>query len=372
MRDGELRDAAEAAMALLLPLPAHAQAEISRALAAQVGDPRPAAADVRVAELGALAALLNEIADPTERTALRTQAPPLPQAIYDAQRPLGAPTSDWLSRKYDGWLKARRAAWGLLPDGRHAGPGRPWACPVVKPPISYQREDCVRSVRECALALGRLPSSADYVRWRRAVLDRARSETYHARRLAPYQVIKREFGNFKSLVLAASITERELLDARAAWAGPGRQADLDRALSDRLRELGDDAWERVGLTIEERSIVIAGGAGRLPIDQAITLAQQLGVSLDFLAAQTSDPGEPPPPGAAFDGGVVSSVRHERGISETDLMDQMGWTRSVVRRVTNGALHPTLDQVRKLVRILAPDPSADLVGLLIDGQRLSAA
>jgi hypothetical protein len=145
--------------------------ELKRALELKLAPRRSKAAE-RVAQLGFLAELLDEHAPRRAEGA----PPRVPRELYDRSRPAAAPRSERLVELYGSWLKACRAATGLLPDGRWTGPSKPWPNPTLGRRMSkdYALDEVRQAIRTCALQLGRRPTAEDYRRWRDAKLRRAR------------------------------------------------------------------------------------------------------------------------------------------------------------------------------------------------------
>jgi len=128
----------------------------------------------RVAELGFLAALLAEVPQPPE------ELPYIERQHYDERRAKDAtqsPLSARLTERYTSWKRACYAAWTLLDDGRWTEGGFPWPASLPgkaqHPP--YTRDEAIASIRLCRDALGRVPSSHAYERWRQNRISRARS-----------------------------------------------------------------------------------------------------------------------------------------------------------------------------------------------------
>ncbi|HEY1275160.1 MAG TPA: hypothetical protein VGF25_09625, partial [Thermoleophilaceae bacterium] len=145
---------------------------------------------------------------------------------------------------------------GLLPDGRYLGAGRPWTARRPVPMPTYTRTDVLKAIRRCALALGRRPQSLCYLRWRRAVLSRPTADAYERQRLPNYGAILRFFATWRHALRAAAITDQELVDARTAWASPTAPSSDAGA---HLAALAADAWERAGLSADERALVLERG-----------------------------------------------------------------------------------------------------------------
>lgn len=126
----------------------------------------------RVAELGFLATLLAEVPQPPE------ELPYIERQHYDERRAKASspsPLSARLTERYTSWKRACYAAWTLLDDGRWTEGGLPWPASLPgktqQPP--YTREEAIASIRLCRDALGRVPSSAAYTRWRQNRIHRA-------------------------------------------------------------------------------------------------------------------------------------------------------------------------------------------------------
>lgn len=163
--------------------------EVAVRLQARLGAPDDAVAR-RVAELGLLAALLDEQFQDPE------QLPYVDRAFYDAERPRrspNAPSSRTLTERYGGsWKRACWAAYGLMIDGRSRAGGLPWATtfPGDPGPKAYTRDDAINALRRCVGVVGRRPSAADYNRWRLNVKERARRRGHSERLPAPERVIQ--------------------------------------------------------------------------------------------------------------------------------------------------------------------------------------
>jgi hypothetical protein len=137
--------------------------ELNRAIRLTLNPPATPA-EQRVAELGSLASLLNPL-PPRAGVGF----PRLPRKDYDRLRSATATSSATLVKRYGSWHAACYAAYGLQPDGRGTGPGRPWPSPYGRPaPKPYTREEVLAALRQCQHDLGRRASNNVYARWRRA------------------------------------------------------------------------------------------------------------------------------------------------------------------------------------------------------------
>src|SRR4051812_33464443 len=88
--------------------------EVGRALHEQLNAP-PTAAETRVAFLGLLTELLEEVPQ------LPSELPYVPRTVYDERRaanPSAGPPSARLQERFGSWRRACHAAWGLRSDGR--------------------------------------------------------------------------------------------------------------------------------------------------------------------------------------------------------------------------------------------------------------
>jgi hypothetical protein len=88
---------------------------------------------------------------------------------YDARRPPDAPTSERLKKRFGSWAMACASASALDDDGtyRRGVTNPPVERHLVRYALPYTRNECLAAIRECAVGLGRVPSSQDYVVWRR-------------------------------------------------------------------------------------------------------------------------------------------------------------------------------------------------------------
>jgi hypothetical protein len=123
----------------------------------------PEAGARRTRELGFLRELLLDV------EAIGGDIPYIERARYDQLRPPRAPASESLQRRFGSWAMAcvyassideagayRRGISSPPLDRKHVSYGKP-----------YTLDECLAAVRECAADLGRIPTSQDYVLWRR-------------------------------------------------------------------------------------------------------------------------------------------------------------------------------------------------------------
>ncbi len=146
-----------------------AVSELERALSLKL-TVSPSAAERRVRELGALATLLGR--QPAVPDDPDDKIPSVEIDAYERFREeyaVDAPDHRRLVERYGSWLKACRAAFELLPDGRFRGSANPWPSPTRgKPRVrAYTKEELHAAIRRCALELARAPSSGDFHRWTR-------------------------------------------------------------------------------------------------------------------------------------------------------------------------------------------------------------
>jgi hypothetical protein len=161
----------EVIRAMLDTLELPALTELERVLRIQLAD-TPTAAERRVAELGFLAELMSEAHQRWSPELLPQLGDPrrIDRSTYDELQPVeapGTPSSKRLVERYGSWMKACRAADGLLTDGRQHGPGLPWRNVNRGRPRTpkYTREEINAAIRRCARELNRIPGANDYATW---------------------------------------------------------------------------------------------------------------------------------------------------------------------------------------------------------------
>ena len=341
-------------LAMLSSLPRESLAELEAALSRRLL-PTPSPAERRVGELGFLAQLLHELRpaeeqlppDATEeirttaaincgrRCAADIDVPRLDRMVYEQRQPLeapDAPSAYLLVKRYRTWTRACRAAYGLRPDGRSIGPSNAWAQPQrgKRRPPRYTKDELRDSIRRCAFLLGRIPSAGDYHLWAREQkrLDRRRGSG------------ERNEGD-QPLVPGIQVVYR-LHKKAGSEANRWRAAVADAQLDDaeiaraRYRLLGLDEEQPVPKP-HERLLLLS-------ISEAIVQAQEVGVSLDWLAGRAVEPGVPPSESAVFDPTLVAMERRRRGIAESDIRQALRLQLGPWRRLLNGKLEPTLGQV----------------------------
>lgn len=125
---------------------------------------RPAdAPERRQRELGFLRRLL------VDQDVIGGDLPYVERKTYDSQRPGDAPTSERLQKRFGSWAMACVSAAVLDESGtyRRGVANPPLERQLVTYALPYELAHCLEAIRECAAALGRIPSSQDYVDWRR-------------------------------------------------------------------------------------------------------------------------------------------------------------------------------------------------------------
>lgn len=149
-------------LAMTKPVDDSTLAELNRAIRLTLNPPASTAKQ-RLAELGFLASLLNPL-PPRQGFGF----PTLQRKEYDRLRPATATSSAALVKRYRSWSAACYAAYGLQPDGRWTGPGRPWPSQHGRPSIKpYTRPEVLTALRQCQRELGRRATDNVYARWRR-------------------------------------------------------------------------------------------------------------------------------------------------------------------------------------------------------------
>jgi hypothetical protein len=365
--------------------PVRAQVEIERALHRELR-PQPDPAAARVQELGALAAMLRAVGRPLDSVSFDDLAdrprcaggrPPLrrrrghrrrkqraantrarerrdarrrdwlvmPRADYDAHRPAGAPDSRRLVERYGRWVMVCKAADGLLPDGRYVGVGKPWRTLVIHEigrGEIYSAADCLNAIRRCALAIGRRPSSSDYIRWRRQMVRRYPRNDRRRLGLPTYDVIKDRHHSWPEAVAAADLSDAEIAGARAAWLPQVPPAG--ETVAERLLALDEASLRDLGITARQRDQLVATRCRQMPLPTAVSLARLLNGSLEWLAGVDPEPGEPPAKDARLDGAALRKLRALRAVHEDGLRRRAKLTLSQWRRALAGSYPLRIDQL----------------------------
>lgn len=344
--------------ALVAALPQHRRVLIERELLLlQREEETPA--ERRLRTLLPLAEMLEE------RSPLPDWSFPLVrQADYDRERPATAPTSDWLAERFDGWLFACRAAYGIKADASWEGRHNPWPNPTRNPGVAnsevprgtgrepYTRKEILRAIRRCARELGLHPTSTTFDRWviRKRAAGRARGITV---RLPRAQQIYRHFpadeGGYNAALTAAGIGDGEIVEAQAERLGHERVEAIPMA-ADEIAALTDEQLVEAGVAGADIGRLRADGAGSLPFSQAAALARHLGGSLNWLSGQSLHRGESPAQ-LAFDATGFEQRRRALGIPEAEGRGVLGLDRGAYRRFVNGRFEPSLDAFLQLAPLV---------------------
>jgi hypothetical protein len=92
----------------------------------------------------------------------------------------------------------------------------------------------------------------------------------------------------------------------------------------------------------------AAGAPSLP--EAVLAAGALGCSLEYLAGETAERGQPPLPDAVFDSSALTRRFSEAAVKERTLLRQLGLTLGNWRRIRNGSEPPSLGVALQLATV----------------------
>jgi hypothetical protein len=176
-------------VALVSVMPAPALEETLRALRGRLLSVEPPTVR-RVRDLSFLRGLLLE----RESERIGGDLPYVPSAEYDAERRLraaagdavagAAPSSDALRARFKSWTRACLAAFSIDEHGAWIGPWLPWRHGTdgrSGTSVPYTEEEAIQAVRDCAQAIGRIPSSQHYQPWRSARIERLREVGISAR-----------------------------------------------------------------------------------------------------------------------------------------------------------------------------------------------
>ncbi len=357
--------------AMLNQLGEVALAELDRALTLRL-HPAPTPAERRVAELGFLSQLVAEARD-----ASSPSVPRIEQAVYEQRRRAvgsGAPTAETLAARYGGWRPACRAAFGLLPDGRYVGKGKPWASPARgrKKIPAYTLEEVHAAIRRCALELGRMPSSGDYHWWSREKrrLLRARgvqleTSTLPEHRIPGIEALYRHYpagaARFRQAVRDSNLSEVDVAIARARHLLPSLEISevADGPLA-ALRELHsrtnivragnrDEAHATAGLLDACIAQIEEHGFGCLSLRNAVQIARLLGGSLDWLAGRSTSRGSPPA-GDRFDAAQFDSRARKLKLAARLIREKLALPAGPYRRLMSGADEPVLVELAILASL----------------------
>jgi hypothetical protein len=322
--------------ALLDALSPASRATVLRALRRKLAG-RPDKAQDRVDELGALADMLCAIGAPVNQL-----TPPLQRDVYDQDRPRRAPSSEVLVDRYGSWRKVRRAAHGLLDDGRWTGPGRPW--PGHVPPPRYSRDEVRSAMRRCVLALGvrHLPVEV-YLAWRRA-----RGVEYaRAQRLPAYGAIRRHYTTWRAAAADVPVSGLELVRARALLLPTAPAATAATGAHAQLFAMPPDLLTRLGVSRDD----IESGLGHLSLSVAGELARMLGGSVHWLAGRDEERGSPPTAPVRFDPVALRRLRRDRVVADSTVRQVAGYASGPWRAVLTGTRSPDLGVCCRIAELL---------------------
>jgi hypothetical protein len=314
-------------------------------------------AERRVAELGALAEMLNDLTpEPGWSYAM------IKQAEYDRRRPPEAPAGWILSKRFGGWKRACKAAYGLKQGGRtrgrsyHAWPHEPGR---GQPRVSeYTFDEVIRAIRRCGLELACRPTSTSYLRWYKTKRRLAR-ERGMSIRIPNIYVIYRHFtanahfpasdrARWRRAVSAAALTDDDL---RAAFAIRLRIEEVALTAADELDQATIDALAKASVTQASIVLIEEGRPGDLPLSQAVLAARALNCSLAYLTRATSERGHPPETAVRFDHVAYASRRKECALSAERVRAALQLSPRDARRLALGTHEPTVGQVTLLEQTL---------------------
>jgi hypothetical protein len=210
--------------AMLAELDPDALAEIQRALRLTLAEPQ-SPSQRHAQELGALALILRshgvrppalpERVTETRGILRRTDGsgrggalspdelwPTVTPARYDELRPPDAPSAKSLTRRFEGWLYACRAAGAITIDGQRLSSGTAWhqdqrGGPGARSRPPYTRDECLAAIDACAIAHERsvadgLPCTS-YIAWARAQRAWSRKHGLPDPRIPDYHTVRKHF-----------------------------------------------------------------------------------------------------------------------------------------------------------------------------------
>lgn len=322
-------------------------AELEHALAHRL-EPAPTPAERRWSELGVLARLLNE-----RQPLPGEDAPRLERRVYEQHRARHAPQAPdphTLVERYGSWRKACRAAYGLLPDGRYGGVGNPWPSPFLgrTSAAPYTREEVSESIRQCALDLGRIPTSHDYHYWTREKKRRGRlsgANVRHPSISVLYRLYRRGENRWQLALTDARLNVVEIAQSRAQKLLGRASASLRPADPiARLQRLDAYGLAAAGISREKHVQIIREGFTWLPLNLALALARALGGSLDWLAGLTLDSGMPPEEAAALQPKVLAELIAKKKVEPKLLRDHLDLPNGPYRDLISGKREPILAEL----------------------------
>lgn len=345
-------------IAMLGTLSSSALAELESALRGRL-TPTTTAAERRVAELGFLAQLLEEIKPSSSprpeagaeigrgrRRGDDVQVPLLAREVYESRQPTespASPTAAQLLERYGWWPRACRSAYGLQADGRSRGGSSAWAQPLAgKRRPRYDIDDVRANIRRCAAELGRVPSAGDYHLWAREAKAKARATGAGTNAASDHPRIPGISVVYRLFKKSGSEENRW----RAALADVGlTEMEVAVARTKRLEGVKKPpAQERLSRAERESSIEA------LPLHQAIERARAQGGSLEWLAGRSLHLGAPPAAGSHFSPERLREARERRGVTDGELRAAVKLALGPWRRMLAGKIEPTFGQLTKLAAV----------------------
>jgi hypothetical protein len=355
-----------------------AHAEVFRGLALRLHPPETPSARWR-REIGSLAQMtrpylpvLSEILG--EADGPRTPAEvtwevhgpdiPITAAYYDLHRPAGARPSNWLIAEYGAWHRAKEVAAGLLPDGRYIGRRAPVRNPSRGKPRKprFERHEHPAAIRQCALALGRIPSCSTYILWSRVqrALARAISAQSEADlRLPEWSSFKKHYGGWSQALAVTRIDPDELAQARARLlphlSTDGLIDSQPASAREVLATLAPADVADLGITPAQAKKMTAGNRGgflSLPISTAAALAARLQGSLTWLAELGEEPGQPCDPDLRFSSPLLRDAWERACVPQSVVRSAAGCGVGEWRRILDGQAEPDLRAIKAVADQLA--------------------
>lgn len=202
------------------------------------------------------------------------------------------------------------------------------------------------------------PDQQGVILWsrvRRAIARDAGEKVEASCRLPEWTAFRRQYGGWPQAIAATHIDLAELAEAQRKlfasrpleWGAP-EAPDGPRVV---LAALDPDDFAELGLKPSRAKQLVKHGFGKLRLSEAAALAHTLGGSLNWLAEQDHEPGEPCGPGLRLDAERIRARRTAIGASEAELIDLTGRTRGEWRALLRGDDDPELREVRDIAKSL---------------------